>query len=147
MHNAGVLANRQIRAERQLLEYAANPLTLCHGHIVTPADVDTVHENPPAIRFLGAGEQVHECGLAGAIGPDEGEHGARLEHEIQRAELEPGEPLGQPGQPGGGIDLLAERIEIAGMVEVRGGLEETDRLIVAPPAGLQQGTAVRVADR
>ena len=33
-----------------------------------------------------------------------------------------------------------------GMVEVREGLEEADRLIVAPPADLQEGTAVRVAD-
>jgi RND family efflux transporter MFP subunit len=31
-----------------------------------------------------------------------------------------------------------------GMVEVRAGLEESDRLIVSPPAGLAEGAAVRV---
>ena len=71
MHDAGVLGNRQVRAERQLLEDAADTMTVRCTDVVAIGEIAAGDLDSAAIGPKGAREDAHQRRLAGAVMADE----------------------------------------------------------------------------
>ncbi len=85
MKDAGVLRDRQVRAERQLLEDAADAELLRQRHRVAGLQ-RSADENFAAVRRERAGKHVHQRRLAGAVVADEPHAFARIDGEIHAVE-------------------------------------------------------------
>ena len=71
MHDAGVLGDRKVRAQRKLLEYAADPVLAGRDDAVAPGDVGALDDDMAAVGPERSGQDVHQRRFAGAVVADQ----------------------------------------------------------------------------
>ena len=99
VHQAEILDHRQVGAEREFLEYAADAPRIGDAHVVAAGEIRPVDLDRALVRRQRAGEDVHQRRLAGAVVPDEAQDLAGPDLEVGGPErLHRAEPLGDAVQ-------------------------------------------------
>ncbi len=86
VEDPGVLGDRQVGAQRELLEDAAHARVVCRGHRPAGAHVPGADGDGAFVRQQRAGQHVHERRLAGAVVAHEADALARLDPQVDAIE-------------------------------------------------------------